>query len=83
MPNYDQTTLPASDFPTWQPSPSAPERRFARLPATEAFCGLKKSAIYYLIARNMFPKPYKLAGRAVGWLVSDLEAWAASRQQAA
>jgi len=57
--------------------------QYVRLPAVMAVTGLGKSSVYWLISQGTFPKPVKLGKRASGWLVSDLEAWAASRQQAA
>lgn len=45
--------------------------------------GLPKSTIYWLIARDEFPKPVKLSKRAVGWPLEAIEAWLASRKVAA
>jgi prophage regulatory protein len=36
---------------------------------------LKRSAIYALMSENKFPKPLKVAGRAVRWRQSDIAAW--------
>ena len=44
--------------------------------------GLKKSALYELMAEGHFPRPMKLGERAVGWRAGDVAAWLASRQAA-
>lgn len=44
--------------------------------------GLKKSALYELMAQGGFPKPVKLGERAVGWRASDVSTWLASREAA-
>ena len=41
----------------------------------EAVVGLSRSTIYHLISQRLFPAPIKLGKRAVGWKVSDIEAW--------
>lgn len=53
-----------------------------RRPAVEATVGLGRSAIYNLMAKNLFPKPVKLTAKAVGWRLSDIDAWLASREVA-
>lgn len=57
--------------------------QYVRLPTVMSITGLGKSSVYWLISQGSFPKQHKLGKRASGWLVSDLEAWAASRQQVA
>lgn len=56
--------------------------KFNRLPEVEETTGLKKSAIYALISKGEFPRPYKLSERAVGWKQSEIEDWMASREAA-
>lgn len=46
-----------------------------RRPAVEALTGLSRSSIYALMAVGKFPRPVPLAGRAVGWLESDIAAF--------
>lgn len=41
--------------------------------------GLKKSALYAMIAVGKFPKPFQIGARATGWNESDVDAWIASR----
>lgn len=53
-----------------------------RLPAVEAKVGLKRSAIYRLMAENDFPKPIRLPPRAVGWIAAEIDAWIAVRAAA-
>jgi prophage regulatory protein len=50
-----------------------------RRPAVEALVGLRKTALYAMIARGEFPPPLRLGRRAVGWRASDVEAWIAAR----
>lgn len=50
-----------------------------RLPTVIQMVGLSRSSIYLLIQRNEFPKPLQLSVRAVGWRLSDIEAWLESR----
>lgn len=41
--------------------------------------GLSRSTCYEQIAAGAFPKPVKLAPRAIGFPESEVEAWAAAR----
>jgi prophage regulatory protein len=41
----------------------------------EDLVALRRSAIYALMSENKFPKPLKVAGRAVRWRQSDIAAW--------
>ncbi|HEY0116244.1 MAG TPA: AlpA family phage regulatory protein [Allosphingosinicella sp.] len=45
----------------------------------EAEVGLKKSAIYEMIARAEFPEGVKVTSRARRWRLSEIEAWKRSR----
>jgi prophage regulatory protein len=45
---------------------------FLRLPQVMERTGLCRSAVY---AREDFPKPVKLGGRAVAWVESEVQAW--------
>lgn len=64
-----------------QPSPSkaAQPERLLRLPDVEALTGLKKSSIYDAMRRGEFPRPVKLARRAVCWPLSTVQSWIADR----
>jgi len=49
----------------------------------EARTGLSRSAIYSLMLKSKFPKPVRLTAKAVGWPEHVIEAWIASRIEAA
>ncbi len=55
-----------------------PNDRIIRLPQVIERVGLKKSAIYKMIAAGVFPKQLKL-GFASGWLESEIKAWIEER----
>jgi len=44
--------------------------------------GISRSTIYAMMAEGRFPKPVKLADRAVGWLEEDLKNWFDNMQEA-
>ena len=46
---------------------------------TAAYCALSESTMEKGVRENAFPKPRVLAGRRVGWLVSELDEWCGSR----
>ena len=51
-----------------------------RLPQALALVGLSRSQLYRLEARGAFPKRLQLTGaRSIGWRLSDVEDWIASR----
>jgi prophage regulatory protein len=52
---------------------------FLRLPEVVRRTGLQRDSIYRLGKAGRFPKPVKLSERASGWVLSEVEAWAASR----
>jgi prophage regulatory protein len=49
--------------------------RLLRRSEVEDQVALKRSAIYELMSENKFPKPVRVAGRAVRWRQSDIAAW--------
>ena len=58
--------------------------RILRRPAVESKVGLKRSALYDLIAQGKFPKPIRVgdpdsSAGAVGWLESEIDSWLAAR----
>ncbi len=53
-----------------------------RRPAVEEITGLKRSAIYDLMARGEFPRPIKLTGKAVAWPESAIRQWLENRVRA-
>ena len=58
--------------------------RVLRQPETLRRVALKRSTLYDLIKRGLFPKPFQLVpgGRAVGWLESDVERYIKDRKAA-
>lgn len=53
----------------------APPVMILRLPQVKKMVGLGKSAIYAHIARQAFPAPISLGGRARGWLFAEVQQW--------
>ncbi len=51
-----------------------------RRPEVLARTGLSKSTLYALAAAGLFPKPVRLAARAVGWPEAEIDAWLAARK---
>lgn len=51
-----------------------------RLPQVRARTGLARTSIYLAIAAGTFPASVRLGVRSVGWKVSDIDAWIASRE---
>jgi prophage regulatory protein len=53
--------------------------RFIRLPEVKKMTGLGKTTLYEMIKDGAFPAPVKIGGRAVAWVESEVEQWAAAR----
>ena len=53
--------------------------RLLRLPEVKTRTGLGRSSIYRLVATGSFPRPRKLAERAVAWRESDIQTWIDTR----
>ncbi len=60
-----------------------PRPVYLRRPAVKARYGIGDSTLYRWIRDGRFPPPVQLGPQAVGWRVSDLEAWERSRPVAA
>jgi len=59
---------------------SAPvAERFLKLPEVLHLCGLSRSTLYELIARNQFPAQLSLGGKSVAWLQSEITVWMGER----
>jgi prophage regulatory protein len=56
---------------------------FLRMRAVTHMTGLGRSTIYRMVAENRFPRPVRLAKRAVAWRRADLERWSGERPAAA
>lgn len=57
----------------------ADDIRFLRLPEVKVITGLSKSSLYGLIRDQSFPSPVRLGPRAVAWVRSEVNQWAAER----
>jgi prophage regulatory protein len=55
------------------------EDRYIRRKGVEALVGLSRSTIYQMIAEDRFPCPHRIGKRAVGFLLSEIEAWLRDR----
>lgn len=57
------------------------ENRIVKRHEVTSISGLKRSTIYKGMAEGTFPKQIKLtpSGRAVGWRLSEINAWLESR----
>lgn len=53
--------------------------RILRRPEVQNRTGLSCSTIYAMMAKGSFPKPIKLAERAVGWDEAEITAWLHAR----
>ncbi len=56
-----------------------PSRRIVTQRILTEMYGFPKSSVRYWRIHNSFPNPKKLGARKVGWLLTDVEAWIASR----
>ncbi len=54
---------------------NVPSNRMLRRPEVERITGLKKSTLYDLMGKNLFPKPIKVGARAVCWLEGEIDSW--------
>lgn len=43
--------------------------------------GLSRSTLYYLVRDGRFPAPISIGQRAIGWRLTDVNEWVASRPQ--
>ena len=59
------------------PSATQPLIVILRLPEVTKMVGLEKSEIYKRIANNQFPAQVSLGGRAVGWVLHEIQQWLA------
>lgn len=56
-------------------------KKFLRLPSVIDRTGYSRSSIYALVAKGEFPRMYRLGGRAVAWLESEVEEWIDQRSK--
>ena len=48
-------------------------KRIIRLDKVKELTGLSRSTIYALMARDEFPKPVNITGKAVGWVETEID----------
>ena len=53
--------------------------KILRFPAVVERTSICRATIYNLIAAGIFPRPFRVGARAVGWMESDIDAWIESR----
>ena len=56
--------------------------RFMRRPELVAVTGLSRSTIYRLMSEGEFVPRYRIGKQAVGWKLSEVQAWLLSRSDA-
>lgn len=54
--------------------------RFLRRPEVEHEIGLSRATIYRMMDQGEFPRPQRIARRAVAWRASVIEKWKADRE---
>jgi prophage regulatory protein len=55
---------------------------YLRFPQVRERTGLSRTTIHRLIKAGSFPRPKSLGARAVGWKLSAVKSWCASRPDA-
>ena len=53
--------------------------RILRLPDVLDKTGLGRSSVYALVSRGAFPRPVRIASRAIGWQEAEIERWLKER----
>lgn len=66
----------SAQIPNTEPTPD----RILRLAEVLARVGLSRSSLYRRMASGDFPSSVNLGAKAVGWKLSDIDAWFASRK---
>ena len=78
--NQDTPKLKRGRKPGFKfPPPAPPTGAIAKPNNQHYITGVSKATAYRLEAAGLFPKRRQLSVQAVGWLVSELEAWRDSR----
>ncbi|SHL89759.1 transcriptional regulator, AlpA family [Rhodanobacter sp. OK091] len=62
---------------------NCPEPRFLRLPHVMHRVGISQTHIYTLMKSGHFPRSFRLHGRTVAWLESEVATWMAERVRTA
>ena len=55
--------------------------RILRMPEVCQYTGIRRSSVYRKLAEGSFPPPIRLGSRAVGWRLSDIDAWIAAPER--
>lgn len=71
------------DTDTATASPLQAEDRILLWPELSAMIPLSRVTIWNMRRRHDFPAPVKLSPNRVGWRLSDIRAWLASRERVA
>jgi len=58
------------------------QKRIMRLPEVIEAVSLKKTTVYDLIRRGIFPVPIRLGLRSVGWYETEINDWLQNRARA-
>lgn len=62
-------------------NPVIPRDKLLRLPQVEEVTGCKKSTIYSLVRKGLFPKPINITRRMAGWSEAAVLTWVQARLQ--
>ena len=55
--------------------------RIMRLPEVMNTTGLGRSSIYAYVQKNVFPKPFKIGEKAIGWKADEVAAYIERRAE--
>lgn len=53
--------------------------KFLRLPAVLEMTGLCRATVYGLIAKEQFPKPFRVTGKITAWSEAEVAEWQQAR----
>lgn len=76
-PKVDQVMEPEVDFvmDNGFAKVTPNKKKLLRRPEVEAKTGLPRSSIYDLMAKEEFPRPVDLGGRAKAWIEEEIDGW--------
>jgi len=57
--------------------------RLLKLPEVSRLTGVPRSSVYWRVSKGQFPAPIKIGERASAWRSDEIEAWIASKIEAA
>ena len=70
-------------LPVRAPAMPTSAQQILRLPNVVALVGLSRTTILRLISLGQFPQPIKLTERSLGWRLSEVEEYLATREKKA